>query len=62
MTGGVDEVETAVYAIVDNVPSIQATLVFQVLLKLVVYVLYDLTEAGQTKQKPQLYSHILRLG
>ena len=50
MSSRVDEVEAAVDAVVHNVPAVQAALISQVLLKLVVYVLDHRFEAT-TQQK-----------
>ena len=44
VAGRIDEIETAVNAIVHNVAPIQTRLVLEVLLKLVVYVLNDWLE------------------
>ena len=46
VSGGVDEVEAAVDAVVHDVPAVEAALIMQVLLKLVVYVLDDRLEAA----------------
>ena len=44
MADRVDEVEAAVYAVVDDVSSIQTTLILKISLKLIVNILDDLTE------------------
>ena len=46
MTRRVDEVEAAVYTVVDDVSPVQTRLVCEIALELVVYVLDDGLEAG----------------
>ena len=55
MTGGVDEVEAAVDAVVHYVPAVETTLVRQVLLKLTVYVADDGLEAVSMKTEHQYF-------
>ena len=45
MTCRVDKVETAVYSIVDDVPSVQTALIIQIFVELVVNVSYHIFEA-----------------
>ena len=49
MAGRVDEVEAAVHTVVHNVSSVQATLILQVLLKLLVYVANHRFEAERQR-------------
>ena len=58
MAGGVDEVEAAVDAVVDNVAPVEAALVLQVLLVLVVDVLDDVAKAETRHSAVVLHSRL----
>ena len=49
MASGVDEVETTMHTIINNIPPIKTILIREILFKLVVDVLDDLVEAKNRK-------------
>ena len=55
MRSWVDEVETAVYPVVDYVPSIEAALIVEIALVLVIYVFDHRLE---TENKPWIYQYM----
>ena len=57
MSSRVDEIETAMYSVIHDVPSVETALILKVSFKLVIYVLYYLLETKTNVGKKYYDKH-----